>query len=64
MHAQVSSTWPFVSFSYLALGTAYVLHTLSWTLSIIVALSVLLTGVSADAGHRWAAGNRSYRPIA
>jgi len=45
-------------------GIAYVLHTISWVLSIIISLSVLLTGVSADAGHQWAAGNRSYRPIA
>jgi len=45
-------------------GPAYVLHTLSWTLSIIVSLSVLLTGVSADAGYPWAAGNRAYRQIA
>lgn len=51
-------------FLIFALGIAYVLHTVSWTLSIFVALSVLLTGVSADAGHRWAAGNRAYRPIA
>ena len=51
-------------FSHYASGIAYALHTISWILSILVALSVLLTGVSADAGHRWAAGNRAYRPIA
>lgn len=46
------------------IGIAYVLHTITWILSIMISLSVLLTGVSADAGHRWAAGNRPYRPIA
>jgi len=52
------------SFDHARPGIAYVLHTMSWTLSIFVSLSVLLTGLSADAGHRWAAGNRAYRPIA
>jgi len=52
------------SFDHARPGIAYVLHTISWTMSIIVALSVLLTGLSADAGHRWAAGNRAYRQIA
>jgi len=54
----------YLSFDRARPGIAYVLHTVSWILSIFVALSVLLTGLSADAGHRWAAGNRAYRPIA
>jgi len=45
-------------------GIGYVLHIITWTLSIFVSLSVLLTGLSADAGHRWAAGNRAYQTIA
>jgi len=52
------------SFDHARPGVAYVLHTISWILSIMVSFSVLFTGVSADAGHGWAAGNRAYYPIA
>ncbi|KAF8161085.1 hypothetical protein B0H34DRAFT_653382 [Crassisporium funariophilum] len=51
------------SFEHARPGAAYVLHTLSWVISIMVALGVIMTGISADAGHRWAAGNRAYQPI-
>jgi len=44
-------------------GAAYVLHTTAWIFSILVAVGVILTGISADAGYRWAAGNRAYHPI-
>jgi len=51
------------SFEHARPGTAYVLHTLAWIFSIMVATGVVLTGISAQAGHRWAAGNRAYHPI-
>ncbi|KDR75904.1 hypothetical protein GALMADRAFT_226564 [Galerina marginata CBS 339.88] len=44
-------------------GVAYILHTLTWIFSVMVATGVALTGMSAQAGHRWAAGNRAYHPI-
>jgi len=53
-----------ISISPRTLGIAYVLHTITWILSIMISFSVLWTGVAADAGHRWAAGNRAYRPLA
>lgn len=45
------------------LGTAYVLNTISWVMNVIVVFGVVTTGISADAGHEWAAGNRAYRPV-
>lgn len=54
--------WISLIFS-LSLGIAYVLHTLCWIFSVLVTFGVLLTGISAGAGHRWAAGNRVYQPI-
>lgn len=44
-------------------GTAYALNTVSWLVGILVVLGVITTGISADSGHRWAAGNRAYLPI-
>jgi len=55
------SSYP--TFEHARPGVAYVLHTVSWIFSILVALGVLLTGISAGAGHKWAAGNRAYQPI-
>ncbi|KAF9474226.1 hypothetical protein BDN70DRAFT_908611 [Pholiota conissans] len=56
-----TSNYP--SFDRARPGVAYVLHTVSWIASILTALGIILTGISADAGHRWAAGNRAYHPI-
>ncbi|KIM40139.1 hypothetical protein M413DRAFT_446296 [Hebeloma cylindrosporum] len=56
-------TSSFPSFERARPGTAYILHTLCWISSVLVAFGVLLTGISAGAGHRWAAGNRFYQPI-
>jgi len=39
-------------------STGYVLNGVSWILAVLVTFGVVLTGVSAKAGHRWAAGNR------
>ena len=46
-----------------SIGTAYVLNTVSWAADILIVLGVVVTGLAADAGHKWAAGNRAYRPI-
>ena len=42
---------------------AYILNVLSWVCDILIIFGVVTTGISADAGHAWAAGNRAYRPI-
>ncbi|KAF9812555.1 hypothetical protein IEO21_06145 [Rhodonia placenta] len=53
----------FPSFDRARPGTAYVLNTLSWLLGVLVTAGIVTTGISANKGHRWAAGNRAYRPI-
>lgn len=47
----------------LCAGTSYVLNAVDWIFGIFIVFGVVTTGLSADAGHRWAAGNRAYRPI-
>ena len=47
----------------LDVGLAYVLNIVSWILGVLVTAGVVTTGISANRGHRWAAGNRAYRPI-
>lgn len=44
-------------------GVAYILNVLSWACDVLIIFGVVTTGISADAGHAWAAGNRAYRPI-
>ncbi|KAF9268873.1 hypothetical protein L218DRAFT_977301 [Marasmius fiardii PR-910] len=44
-------------------GFGYVLNTTSWVFSALVAMGVLATGIAADLGHKWAAGNRAYHRI-
>ncbi|PCH43444.1 hypothetical protein WOLCODRAFT_103513 [Wolfiporia cocos MD-104 SS10] len=53
----------FPSFDRARPGTAYVLNTLSWVFGTLVTIGIITTGISANKGHRWAAGNRAYRPI-
>jgi len=50
------------TFSLLAIipGTAYVLHNFVWVSNILIVVGL---GLSADAGHKWAAENRAYQPI-
>ena len=48
--------------SLTALG--YIIHTISWVLNIVIALGIITSGLSADSGHGWAAGNDAYQPIA
>lgn len=45
------------------LGTAYVLNTVSWIFDVFIVVGIVATGLAADAGHAWAAGNRAYRSI-
>ncbi|KAJ7647330.1 hypothetical protein FB45DRAFT_781970 [Roridomyces roridus] len=45
------------------LGSGIILAAISWVLGVLTAISVILTGVAADQGKRWAAGNRAYQPI-
>ncbi|KAF8234030.1 hypothetical protein L208DRAFT_1422779 [Tricholoma matsutake] len=53
----------FPTFEQARPGFGYICNTLSWVLSILIAFGVITTGISADEGHRWAAGNRAYRRI-
>lgn len=39
------------------------LNTLSWIFGLLIVVGVVVTGLAADSGHRWAAGNRAYRSI-
>ncbi|KAK7045603.1 hypothetical protein VNI00_007436 [Paramarasmius palmivorus] len=45
------------------MGVAYAFNTTSWIFAVLVASGVVITGISADKGHKWAAGNRAYRRI-
>jgi len=51
------------TFEYARPGIAYVLNTLSWVFGTLITIGVVITGVSANKGHRWAAGNRGYQAI-
>jgi len=53
----------FSSFERARPGLAYISNTLSWVFGILVTCAIATTGISANKGHRWAAGNRAYRPI-
>ncbi|KAJ6593906.1 hypothetical protein B0H19DRAFT_1092690 [Mycena capillaripes] len=54
----------FPTFTEAKLGPALVFNAVAWVLSVLTAISVILTGMAADRGKRWAAGNRAYQPIA
>jgi hypothetical protein len=40
------------------------MNVIAWVFSIIISVAVIYTGISANKGRKWAAGNRAYRPIA
>jgi hypothetical protein len=44
-------------------GIGYVLNAISWVSGFAVGAGVIVTGIAADRGQKWAAGNRSYTPI-
>ncbi|KAJ3923369.1 hypothetical protein F5877DRAFT_31672 [Lentinula edodes] len=56
-------TGAFPTFEDAKPGTGYVLNTFAWIFSAVIATGVVVTGVFADKGHKWAAGNRAYRRI-
>jgi len=56
-------TSQFPTFENAMPSTAYIMNIFSWAFAVIIALGVVTTGVSANKGHRWAAGNRAYYPI-
>jgi hypothetical protein len=50
-------------FQYAKFGLGYGLSAASWVIAVVITAAILVTGISADAGMRWAAGNRPYLPI-
>jgi len=53
----------FPAFEHAKPGVGYALNVASWILGFVVGTGVIVTGVAADRGHKWAAGNRAYRRI-
>lgn len=50
-------------FEYAKPGPAYIMNVVAWTFSTVTCGAVVYTGISANKGRRWAAGNRAYRLI-
>ena len=44
-------------------GLGYVFNAVSWVAGFLVGIAVIVTGIAADRGHKWAAGNRAYQRI-
>ncbi|OJA18635.1 hypothetical protein AZE42_01780 [Rhizopogon vesiculosus] len=53
----------FPAFEHAKPGVGYALNVASWILGFVVGTGVIVTGVAADHGYKWAAGNRAYRRI-
>ncbi|KAF8444583.1 hypothetical protein L210DRAFT_3758573 [Boletus edulis BED1] len=53
----------FDNFEHAKPGLGYVFNAVSWVVGFLVGSAVIVTGIAADRGHSWAAGNRAYRPI-
>jgi len=53
----------YAPFEHARLSAGYYMNAVSWIAGMLIAAGVVTTGISADKGHRWAAGNRAYRPI-
>ncbi|KAF8554188.1 hypothetical protein OG21DRAFT_1440801, partial [Imleria badia] len=53
----------FADFEHAKPGLGYVFNAVSWVAGFLVGSAVIVTGVAADRGHKWAAGNRAYHPI-
>jgi len=45
------------------LGTALWLGAVAWVAGILTGITTIVTGMAADRGKHWAAGNRAYQPI-
>jgi len=50
-------------FNNARLSAGYYMNVVSWIVGMLIAVGVVVTGISADKGHPWAAGNRAYRRI-
>ncbi|KAF5355538.1 hypothetical protein D9758_006285 [Tetrapyrgos nigripes] len=59
----VNRTGAYPGLEYAKPGFAYASNTFSWIFSVLIAAAVVTTGISAERGHQWAAGNRAYRRI-
>lgn len=59
---KVSSYQKFDWYSSIA-GLGYMFNVISWVGGFLVGAAVIVTGIAADRGHHWAAGNRAYRRI-
>lgn len=46
-----------------SVGPAYIMNVVAWVFSLITSAAIVYTGISAQKGRKWAAGNRAYRPI-
>ncbi|KAF9075424.1 hypothetical protein BDP27DRAFT_1212532 [Rhodocollybia butyracea] len=44
-------------------GVGYILNTLGWIFAVFITTGVVVTGIAAAHGYKWAAGNRAYRRI-
>jgi len=53
----------YAPFDNARLSAGYYMNALSWVAGMFITGGVITTGISADKGHPWAAGNRAYRPI-
>ncbi|KAI0062895.1 hypothetical protein BV25DRAFT_1803088 [Artomyces pyxidatus] len=53
----------YVGFEYAHFSTGYYANAAAWVASVFVMFGVIWTGIAADKGHKWAAGNRAYRRI-
>ncbi|TFY62245.1 hypothetical protein EVG20_g6777 [Dentipellis fragilis] len=56
-------TSTFWEFDHARPSFSYYVSLVSWIFSYAIVGGVIYTGVAADKGHRWAAGNRAYRII-
>ncbi|KAL4073934.1 hypothetical protein J3A83DRAFT_2644826 [Scleroderma citrinum] len=61
--AELYRTERFPAFEYAMPGLGFILNAMSWLVGFGVAYGVIYTGMAADRGYRWAAGNRFYYPI-
>ncbi|KIM78880.1 hypothetical protein PILCRDRAFT_10813 [Piloderma croceum F 1598] len=53
----------YTPFDHAQLSAGYYMNAVSWISGMLIAGGVVTTGISADKGRAWAAGNRAYRPI-
>jgi len=44
-------------------GAAYIFAVVSWVSAILITFFLVITGISAQEGHHWAAGRTAYTPI-